>query len=139
MTDATLATQVATATIALVIGIAIGSLVSGAARSALRLGRPRPPERYRSVTAASPGGEDGKPGGGVKPTGWGDRRISAVLGSQACTRLPVAATSLPSMTPGERIRFATARGSSSRWGDEARPGCAYRSVWVGLPVGLGRR
>jgi len=46
MADATLATQVATATIALVIGIAIGSLISGAARSAIRLSRPRPPERY---------------------------------------------------------------------------------------------
>jgi hypothetical protein len=45
MTDATLATQVATAAIALVIGIAIGSLVSGAARSAIRLSRPWPPER----------------------------------------------------------------------------------------------
>ena len=39
MTDATLATQVATAAIGLVIGMAIGSLVSGAARSAIRLGR----------------------------------------------------------------------------------------------------
>jgi Family of unknown function (DUF6069) len=47
MTDAKLATQVATAAIGLVIGIAIGSLVSGAARSAIRLGRPGPrlPER----------------------------------------------------------------------------------------------
>jgi hypothetical protein len=39
MTDATLATQVVTAAIGLVIGMAIGSLVSGAARSAIRLGR----------------------------------------------------------------------------------------------------
>jgi hypothetical protein len=39
MTDDTLATQVATAAIGLVIGMAIGSLVSGAARSAIRLGR----------------------------------------------------------------------------------------------------
>ena len=39
MTDATRATQVATAAIGLVIGMAIGSLVSGAARSAIRLGR----------------------------------------------------------------------------------------------------
>ena len=47
MTDATRATQVATAAIGLVIGMAIGSLVSGAARSAIRLGRqaPRLPER----------------------------------------------------------------------------------------------
>jgi hypothetical protein len=47
MTDATLATQVATAAIYLVIGLAIGSLISGAARSAIRLGRPSPrlPER----------------------------------------------------------------------------------------------
>ena len=47
MTDAELATQVATAAIYLVIGAAIGSLVSGAARSAIRLGRPdwRLPER----------------------------------------------------------------------------------------------
>jgi Family of unknown function (DUF6069) len=47
MTDATLATQVATAAIGLVTGMAIGSLVSGAARSAIRLGRPGPrlPER----------------------------------------------------------------------------------------------
>ena len=47
MTDATLATQVATAAIALVIGMAIGSLVSGAARSALRLGRQDPRLRGR--------------------------------------------------------------------------------------------
>jgi uncharacterized membrane-anchored protein YhcB (DUF1043 family) len=39
MTHATRATQVATAAIGLVIGMAIGSLVSGAARSAIRLGR----------------------------------------------------------------------------------------------------
>lgn len=39
MTDAKLATQVATAAIGLVVGMAIGSLVSGAARSAIRLGR----------------------------------------------------------------------------------------------------
>jgi hypothetical protein len=47
MTDAELATKVATAAIALVIGMAIGSLVSGAARSATRLGRQghRLPER----------------------------------------------------------------------------------------------
>jgi hypothetical protein len=47
MTDAKLATQVATAAIGLVVGMAIGSLVSGAARSAIRLGRqaPRLPER----------------------------------------------------------------------------------------------
>ena len=47
MTDATLGIQVATAAIGLVIGMAIGSLVSGAARSAIRLGRqdPRLPER----------------------------------------------------------------------------------------------
>jgi Family of unknown function (DUF6069) len=47
MTDAELATQAATAAIYLVIGAAIGSLVSGAARSAIRLGRqdPRLPER----------------------------------------------------------------------------------------------
>jgi hypothetical protein len=47
MTDATLATQVAIAAIGLVIGMAIGSLVSGAARSAIRVGRqnPRLPER----------------------------------------------------------------------------------------------
>jgi hypothetical protein len=47
MTDATLATQVATAAIYLVIGLAIGSLISGAARSAIRLSRPSPrlPER----------------------------------------------------------------------------------------------
>jgi hypothetical protein len=47
MTSAELATQVATAAINLVIGMAIGSLVSGAARSAIRLGRqnPRFPER----------------------------------------------------------------------------------------------
>src|SRR4029453_2821592 len=47
MTDATLATQVATAAIALVIGIAIGSLISGASRSAIRPSRPSPrlPER----------------------------------------------------------------------------------------------
>jgi membrane associated rhomboid family serine protease len=46
MTDAELATQVATAAIGLVIGMAIGSLVSGAGRSAIRLGRqdPRLPE-----------------------------------------------------------------------------------------------
>src|ERR671912_608110 len=44
---AKLATQVATAAIYLVIGLAIGSLVTGAARSAIRLGRqvPRLPER----------------------------------------------------------------------------------------------
>jgi hypothetical protein len=47
MTDATLATQVATAAIGLVIGMAIGSLVSGAARSALRLGRQDPRLRER--------------------------------------------------------------------------------------------
>jgi hypothetical protein len=47
MTDAKLATQVATAAIGLVMGMAIGSLVSGAARSAIRLGRqsPRFPQR----------------------------------------------------------------------------------------------
>ena len=47
MTEAKLATQVATAAIGLVVGVAIGSLVSGAARSAIRLGRqaPRLPER----------------------------------------------------------------------------------------------
>ena len=47
MTDATLATKVATAVIFLVIGMAIGSLVPGAARSATRVGRqdPRLPER----------------------------------------------------------------------------------------------
>jgi len=47
MTDARLATKVATAAISLVIGVAIGSLVSGAARSATRVGRqdPRLPER----------------------------------------------------------------------------------------------
>jgi hypothetical protein len=47
MTDAKLATKVATAAIFLVIGIAIGSLVSGAARSAIRISRhgPRLPER----------------------------------------------------------------------------------------------
>jgi Family of unknown function (DUF6069) len=39
MTDAKPATKVATAAINLVIGLAIGSLVSGAARSAIRLGR----------------------------------------------------------------------------------------------------
>jgi hypothetical protein len=46
MTGAKLATQVATAAIALVIGMAIASLISGAARSAVRLGRqnPRLPE-----------------------------------------------------------------------------------------------
>jgi membrane associated rhomboid family serine protease len=46
MTDAELATKVATAAIGLVIGMAIGSLVSGAGRSAIRLGRqdPRLPE-----------------------------------------------------------------------------------------------
>jgi hypothetical protein len=47
MTDAKLATQVATAAIAVVIGIAIGSLVSGAARSAIRLGRQNPRLRER--------------------------------------------------------------------------------------------
>ena len=48
MTDATLATKVATAVIFLVIGMAIGSLVPGAARSATRVGRqdPRLPERW---------------------------------------------------------------------------------------------
>ena len=40
MTDAELATKVATGAIGLVIGIAIGSLVSGAGRSATRLSRP---------------------------------------------------------------------------------------------------
>jgi hypothetical protein len=47
MTDTKLASQVATAAIALVIGLAIGSLISGAARSAIRLRRqnPRLPER----------------------------------------------------------------------------------------------
>ena len=47
MTDATLATKVATAAIGLAIGTAIGSLVSGAARSAIRLRRhdPRLPGR----------------------------------------------------------------------------------------------
>jgi hypothetical protein len=47
MTTAKLATQIATAAIYLVIGMAIGSLISGAARSAIRLGRqsPRLPER----------------------------------------------------------------------------------------------
>jgi Family of unknown function (DUF6069) len=47
MTDAELATQVATAAIFLVIGLAIGSLVSGAARSAIRVARqgPRYPDR----------------------------------------------------------------------------------------------
>ena len=47
MTDATLATKVATAGIGLVIGMAIGSLVSGSSRSAVRLARrdPRLPER----------------------------------------------------------------------------------------------
>jgi uncharacterized membrane-anchored protein YhcB (DUF1043 family) len=46
MTDAELATKVATAAIGLVIGMAIGSLVSEAGRSAIRLGRqdPRLPE-----------------------------------------------------------------------------------------------
>lgn len=39
MTDAELATKVATAAIGLVVGMAIGSLVSGAARSAIRLDR----------------------------------------------------------------------------------------------------
>jgi Family of unknown function (DUF6069) len=39
MTDAELATKVATAAIGLVIGMAIGSLVSGAGRSAIRLAR----------------------------------------------------------------------------------------------------
>jgi Family of unknown function (DUF6069) len=39
MTDATLATKIATAAIGLVVGMAIGSLVSGAARSAIRLDR----------------------------------------------------------------------------------------------------
>ena len=47
MTDATAATQVATAAIALVIGMAIGSLVSGAARSAIRRGRQDPRLRGR--------------------------------------------------------------------------------------------
>jgi Family of unknown function (DUF6069) len=47
MTDAELDTQVATAAIALVIGMAIGSLVSGAARSAIRLGRRDPRLRER--------------------------------------------------------------------------------------------
>lgn len=47
MTDATLAAQVVTAAIGLVIGMAIGSLVSGAARSALRLGRQDPRLRER--------------------------------------------------------------------------------------------
>jgi Family of unknown function (DUF6069) len=47
MTDAKLVTQVATATIGLVIGLAIGSLVSGAARSAIRLGRQDPRLRER--------------------------------------------------------------------------------------------
>jgi hypothetical protein len=42
MTDAKLATQVATAAIYVVSGLAIGSLVSGAARSAIRLGRQSP-------------------------------------------------------------------------------------------------
>jgi hypothetical protein len=47
MTDAELASKVATAAISLMLGIAIGSLVSGAARSAIRLGRqgPRLPGR----------------------------------------------------------------------------------------------
>jgi hypothetical protein len=47
MTDAKLASKVATAAIFLVIGMAIGSLVSGSARSATRLSRqgPRLPER----------------------------------------------------------------------------------------------
>jgi Family of unknown function (DUF6069) len=47
MTTAKLATQVATAAIGLVTGMAIGSLVSGAGRSAIRLSRqdPRYPER----------------------------------------------------------------------------------------------
>jgi membrane associated rhomboid family serine protease len=47
MTDARLATKVATAAIGLVIGMAIGSLVSGAGRSAIRLARqdPRLPEQ----------------------------------------------------------------------------------------------
>jgi len=47
MTDAKLATQVATAAIALVIGLAIDSLVSGAARSAIRPGRQDPRLRER--------------------------------------------------------------------------------------------
>jgi uncharacterized protein YhhL (DUF1145 family) len=47
MSDAKLATKVATAAIVLVIGMAIGSLVSGSARSATRISRqgPRLPER----------------------------------------------------------------------------------------------
>ena len=47
MTDAKLATKVATAAIVLVIGMAIGSLVSGSARSATRISTqgPRLPER----------------------------------------------------------------------------------------------
>ena len=47
MTDAELATKVATAAIVLVIGVAIGSLVSGSARSATRISMqgPRLPER----------------------------------------------------------------------------------------------
>jgi uncharacterized membrane protein len=47
MTNAKLATQVATAAIGLLIGIAIGSLVTGAARSAIRLGRQNPQLRER--------------------------------------------------------------------------------------------
>jgi hypothetical protein len=47
MTTAKLATQVATAAIGLLIGIAIGSLVSGAARSAIRLRRQDPRLRGR--------------------------------------------------------------------------------------------
>jgi hypothetical protein len=47
MTDAVSATKVATAAINLVIGMAIGSLVSGAARSAIRLGRQNPRLRER--------------------------------------------------------------------------------------------
>ena len=42
-TDADLDTKVATAAISLVIGLAIGSLVPGVARSAIRLGSGRPP------------------------------------------------------------------------------------------------
>jgi hypothetical protein len=78
MTDAKLATQVATAAIYLVTGLAIGSLVSGrpGARSG-SAGRARG-SRSARVTASTAGGDGGQLQGEVGPAEWGGHRIPTV-------------------------------------------------------------